>query len=205
MKQIISTLVLSVMFIALFAQYPHRPNYTSTTSQQQVDHAEEEAKAVVKNKLSRIDLLGYQFEKSFSNQNTVAIASYLDFFYTFSGEGSTRIGIGVLPKAEISFRHYYNLEKRKRLNKPYQKNSGSYFAGKFEMRYLFLPLEPKDIYKFTTAVTGVVWGFQNNEGPLTLNFEIGAGFGGILQQRHIPDKFGPTLLGKLKLGFLLGK
>jgi len=180
MKQTISTLVLSVMFITLFAQYPHRPNYTPTTSQQQVDHTGEiEKEAVVKNKLSRID--------------------------TFSDEGSTRIGIGILPKAEVSFRHYYNLEKRKRLNKPYQKNSGNYFAGKFEFRYLFLPLEPKEIYNFTSAITGIVWGFQNNEGPLTLNFEIGAGFGGILQQRHIPDKFGPTLLGKLKLGILLGK
>lgn len=206
MKHLFFLTILIVICTSAFAQYPHRPNYKSTKTTQETGTLND-VEAVVVSKLFRIDLVGIHYEKAYGAQNTIAIAAALAPIYPYSGSNALMVGIGVIPNAELSFRHYYNLEKRKRLNKPYKNNSGNYIAGKVIWQYLYMPIQPKENEPFTGVGTGIVWGIQNNEGPVTLNFEIGAGLGATFQQTYDANAstFGLFALSKLKFGFLLGR
>jgi len=228
MKHLLITVIFSATFITLFAQFPHRPKPKSESSQQQQDtpkpvqkNDSEPAKkdtpkpiqkdaskkiventtkpAIVEKKFRRLDLVGLHLERAVSHKNTIVVSPALDFLYLYDdGDELPRIGIGLLPKIEFSYRHYYNLENRKILNKHYINNSGSYVSGKIELQ-IFIASGYGD--NIVTFAFGPLWGVQNNKGPVTINFEIGPGLVIVFPENLL----GITNIGKLKIGFLLDR
>lgn len=122
----------------------------------------------------------------------------IDFLYFYDdGDLFPRLGIGLLPKIEFSYRHYYNLEKRKNRNKHYTNNSGCYLSGAIGLQTIL----GAQFDNFVSFAVGALWGVQNNKGPVTVNFEIGPGLLIVF-----PDNdYDLAILLKLKFGFLLDK
>jgi len=237
MKHLLSTIIFSVTIVTLFAQFPHRPKPKPEPSQQQKDVSEPLEKdtpeplkkdtlktiqtntpknieekqskpAVVEKKFRRLDLVGLHLERGISDKNTFVFSTYLEFLFLYADEKLLpRAGIGLLPIAEFSYRHYYNLEKRQSQNKPYTKNSGHYVSGRVEFQTLLSSINPSSFDNFTSAAIGVLWGIQNNHGSITFNYEIGPGLLLVIQDDNYnnPGAFGLVLLGKLKFGFLLDR
>jgi len=195
MKRLSCTVFFSILLIALFAQNPSKPGYKPQTMFKPIENSD----AVVEEKIQRIDILGYHFEKYYSKQNTLGFGINVDFIYPYYDE-RILIHAGIMPKIELMYRHYYSLEKRKRLNRPYKKNTGPYISGKIEAQYIHLLTT--DFNGFNAA-TGIVWGFQNNDTPLAINFEIGPGLG--LINSGDTTTFALVILTKLEFGFLLNK
>jgi|GEM_PF-2154226 len=201
MKHIFISTLLILICLTLFAQNPHRPGYLSETSKQEIDTPE----AKVEYALSRIDLVGFQFEKSFNKRGTLVLGLYSNFLFPYIIYGDPHLTYGFLPKIELSFRDYYSLQKRKRINKPYQNNTGPYITGKFEFQKLLASFED-GFDDYTTTSVGLLWGFQNNSiQPITINFEIGPGYAFADIDAPNYNFEGPdfVILGKLKFGFLL--
>jgi len=221
MKYLLSTIILSVTFITLFAQFPHRPKPKPEPTQQQKDISEpikndisekkeeNESKAVVEDRFRSLDIVGLHFEKAVSHKHTVVISPNVEFLYLYNdGDFPPSFGIGLLPKIEFSFRNYYNLAKRQSRNKPYKNNSGCYVSGKIELQALLSSFHPGYHDNITSVAIGTLWGVQNNEGPLTVNFEIGPGLFLIMQDDNYYSNsgtIGVAILGKLKFGFLLDR
>lgn len=223
MQHLLITFIFSVTVVTLFAQFPHRPKPKPKPTQQQdesvplkkdnlkpvklKDKKEDQPEAVVEYSLSRIDLIGYQFEKSINDKGTVVFGLHSNFSYPYFDNGTPRLAFGFIPKIELGFRSYYSLDKRRQLNKPYQYNTGPYISGRVEFHNLFISFD-EEFTDYTLTAVGLLWGFQNNAiKPITINFEIGPGFG--VGNVSLPGNYfeGGTLviLGKLEFGFLLGR
>jgi len=202
MKHILNTIFLNIIFLSLVAQNPHRPNYNSETSKQEANTSE----AKVEYSLSRIDLVGYHFEKSINNQGTVVFGLQSNFLYPYIANNSLRLTYGFSPKLELSFRSYYSLVKRKSLNRPYKNNTGPYISGRVEVQKLLASFQD-GFDEYSSTIVDLLWGFQDNELPLSFNFEIDPNFG--FTNVSAPNFYfnNPflVLLSKLKFGFLLNR
>jgi len=202
MKHLISILLFSTIFVVLFAQNPSKPDRKPPNYAQQAQSTE----VLVENKLSKIDLVGYQFEKSYSVKHTIAFGLYSNFILPYFDDGSLNFTYGMMPKIELSNRYYYNIDKRKLLNKPYKYNTGPYVAGKIEGQKLIKGFQA-DFDDYAAVAVGLLWGLQNNTEVLTMNFEIGPGYG--FSKINAPSSYfkgnGLVILGKLNFGFLLNK
>lgn len=160
----------------------------------------------VENKLTKIDLIGFQFEKSYSTKHTIAFGLYTNFLFPYIDDASIHFTYGLLPKIELSNRYYYNMEKRKNRGKPYEYNSGPYVAGKVELQTLLKGFQA-GFDEYNAAAVGLLWGLQNNTELLTFNFEIGLGYG--FTKLNAPSSYfngnGVAIMGKLNFGFLLNR
>ncbi len=186
----------------VFAQNPSVPGYKPPNRIIKNDKPD----AVLEPKLHRIDLVGIHIERAYANKNTIAFSVNSEFLLPYLNRRSLRFAFGLLPKLEIANRHYYSIARRKKMGKAYQYNTGPYVAGKLEVQQLVVGFQPS-FNEFTAAVAGVVWGYQNNVEPMSINFELGLGLGFV--RADLPEIYlngvPITILSKLTFGFLLNK
>jgi hypothetical protein len=118
--------------------------------------------------------------------------------------------------ANLSFRHYYNFQKRQNKGKNISKNSGNYIG--VSTRYIAPPFArtkpicrdcPQNVISYfnpsnyddqlpTGFVPGLVWGLQRNyKSRFNLDFNIGVGYSF--------KASAPNLISDLSLGIWLGK
>lgn len=112
-------------------------------------------------------------------------------------------GVLIRPFVSLSFRNYYNFQKRELMEKNIRKNSGNYFA--LLSMIAGQPLNKSKNYDYRLfdtriANVGVVWGMQRNySSRFSLDLNIGIGYAGIGRNRGISP------IGEFNLGIWLGK
>ena len=128
------------------------------------------------NKIFKINILnpGLSFEKSISNKNSLSLDANLALVYTYSNNLGSRLL--QTPFARLQFRHYYNLEKRKRKGKDISRNSGNYYG--LNSSYYLNTINDKFYININDGFNlGLTWGFQKTyKNGLNINLNTGINY-----------------------------
>ena len=107
---------------------------------------------------------------------------------------------GIAVDADIQYRYYYNIEKRKAQNRNYESNSANFIGG--QITPIFSPISTfgdEEIVNENGAIISAIWGIQRvKKDLLVFNFTLGPAV------RVTSEMSDFDLQMQLSLGFILG-
>lgn len=189
------TFYLLLLFISIslpaFSQYPDE---ITNRSSEEPDHSSEEL-----GDLLSLDILspGLSYELKVNDMNTLVIGGHVKTNVSFTASTfGTEFYYLMVPQVNFEYRHYYNLEKRYKLQKRTWFNSANYYG--VVTGYQTDPIagdESASDYEPGFYI-GPVWGIQRN-GAFTFNLNLGLGY--------FSGTGGVGFLGDIRLGINLSK
>lgn len=143
-------------------------------------------------------LPGISYEQKIAQYQTIHLTSYIDIISnTQSTNAGTSTNFYLTPSIAFEIRNYYNLNKRERMGKRTEMNSGNYLAPVYIGKYSFRNDFGENVW-FNQV--GAVWGLQRTA-PSGFSFDLNLGLGYLWSEPFSGYSNTVDIILQLALGF----